>query len=305
MSAPGDKPLVLVAEDSLVVRAVLRRQLEAHGYDVAEADDGEAALRVCRDRRPQVILLDVEMPRLDGLQVLAQLKADAELADTPVVFLTGRTRTEDVVEALRHGAHDYLRKPFDHAELIARVTAAARVKALQDELRRRNDELDRLARHDALTGLHNRRHLDEHLHAMAVGSLRRQQPVGVLLVDIDHFKSINDTLGHDVGDRVLGAVALRLESGLRADDVAGRWGGEEFLVLLPQTDAEGAMAVAERMRELVTKDPVAVAESEPVTVTVSIGCTSAVAGSGEALVRRADAALYEAKAAGRNRVVLG
>jgi two-component system cell cycle response regulator len=299
------RPLVLVAEDSLVVRAVLRRQLEAHGYDVCEADDGAAALETCRSRRPQVILLDVEMPRLDGHQVLSQLKEDPEMADTPVVFLTGRTRTEDVVEALRHGAHDYLRKPFDHAELIARVSAAARVKALQDELRRRNDELDRLARHDALTGLHNRRHLEEHLHAMVVGALRRRQPIGVLLIDVDHFKLINDTYGHGVGDEVLCAVAARLEAGLRADDVAGRWGGEEFLVLLPQTDLEGSMAVAERMRASVADDPVAVSDGTSCEVTVSIGCTSTVAPSGEELVRQADAALYEAKAAGRNRVTAG
>ncbi|HEX2040445.1 MAG TPA: diguanylate cyclase, partial [Acidimicrobiales bacterium] len=270
------RPLVLVAEDSLVVRAVLRRQLEAHGYDVCEADDGAAALESCRSRRPQVILLDVEMPRLDGHQVLTQLKSDPALADTPVVFLTGRTRTEDVVEALRHGAHDYLRKPFDHAELIARVSAAARVKALQDELRRRNEELDRLARHDTLTGLHNRRHLEEHLHGMVVGSMRRKQAVGVLLIDVDHFKQINDTYGHSVGDEVLTAVAARLEAGLRADDVAGRWGGEEFLVLLPQTELDGAMAVAERMRASVADDPVAVSDGTSVEVTVSIGCTAAV-----------------------------
>ena len=295
--------MVLVAEDSLVVRAVLRRQLESHGYDVVEADDGAAALEACKLRRPQVVLLDVEMPRLDGHQVLTQLKEDPELADTPVVFLTGRTRTEDVVEALRHGAHDYLRKPFDHAELIARVSAAARVKALQDELRHRNEELDRIARHDSLTELHNRRHLEEHLHAMVVGSVRRKQPVGVLLVDIDHFKLVNDTYGHGVGDEVLCEVAARLQTGLRADDVAGRWGGEEFLVLLPQTGLEGSTAVAERMRSAVDAEPVAISDGGLIEVTVSIGCTAAVAPNGEELVRRADSALYEAKAAGRNQVV--
>ena len=299
------RPLVLVAEDSLVVRAVLRRQLESHGYEVVEADDGAAALEACKLRRPQVVLLDVEMPRLDGHQVLTELKNDPELADTPVVFLTGRTSTEDVVEALRHGAHDYLRKPFDHAELIARVSAAARVKALQDELRHRNEELDRLARHDVLTGLHNRRHLEEHLHAMVVGSVRRKQPVGVLLVDIDHFKLVNDTYGHGVGDEVLCAVAARLQTGLRADDVAGRWGGEEFLVLLPQTELDGAMAVAERMRGAVDADPVGISDGRAIEVTVSIGCTAVVAPNSEELVRRADDALYEAKAAGRNQVVAG
>ena len=293
-------PLVLVAEDSLVVRAVLRRQLEEHGYRVVEADDGAEALRLSREHRPDVILLDVEMPRLDGHQVLAELKADATLADTPVVFLTGRTKTEDVVDALRLGAHDYLRKPFDHAELIARVTAAARVKALHDELQRRADELDRVSRTDTLTGLYNRRHLDEHLRSMVSGAKRRKQWLAVLMVDVDHFKNVNDTLGHAAGDEVLCEVARRLTRGLRAEDVAGRWGGEEFLVLLPQTDLDGALVAAERLRSLIAGGPVRLADGT-VPVTVSVGCASGLGPEGEDLVQRADAALYDAKEAGRNR----
>lgn len=295
-------PLVLVAEDSLVVRAVLRRQLEEHGYEVVEADDGAEALRLARERLPHVILLDVEMPRLDGHQVLAELKNDPRLSDTPVVFLTGRTKTEDVVEALRLGAHDYLRKPFDHAELIARVTAAARVKALHDELQRRAEELDRMSRLDALTGLHNRRHLDEHLRATVSAAKRRKQWLAVLMIDVDHFKSVNDSLGHAAGDEVLCEVARRLTRALRAEDVAGRWGGEEFLVLLPQTDAEGAVVVGERVRALVDKGPVRLADGE-VPVTVSVGVAGGLGPDGDDLVQRADTALYEAKAAGRNRVV--
>jgi two-component system cell cycle response regulator len=297
-------PLVLVAEDSLVVRAVLRRQLEEHGFRVVEADDGAQALRLCRERFPSVILLDVEMPELDGHQVLAELKGDPRLADTPVVFLTGRTKTDDVVEALRLGAHDYLRKPFDHAELIARVTAAARVKALHDELQRRAEELDRMSRLDALTGLHNRRHLDEHVRATVSAAKRRKQWLAVLMVDVDHFKEVNDSLGHAAGDEVLCEVARRLTRALRAEDVPGRWGGEEFLVLLPQTDPDGAAVVAERVRSLIAKGPVKLADGQ-VPVTVSVGLASGLGPDGDDLVHRADTALYEAKAAGRNRVVSG
>jgi two-component system cell cycle response regulator len=153
-------PAVLVAEDSLVIRAVLVEQLQSRGYRVIEAGDGEQALAACRREQPDVVLLDVEMPHLDGHGVLAQIKADPRLADIPVVFVTSRVTTEDVVDGLRLGAHDYLRKPFEPSELLARVHAAVRNKALQDELRLRNAELELASRTDALTGLRNRRHLE-------------------------------------------------------------------------------------------------------------------------------------------------
>ena len=294
-------PLVLVAEDSAVVRAVLRRQLEEGGFRVAEAHDGDEALRMAREVAPAVILLDMEMPKLDGRGVLKALKADPHMADTPVVFLTGRRDTDDLVSALELGAHDYLCKPFENAELLARVSAAARVKALHDELHRRAEEMHLIARLDPLTGLYNRRYLDEHLRATAMGSRRRMQPLGVLMIDVDRFKSVNDTLGHAAGDEVLCEVTRRMRRIMRAEDVAGRWGGEEFLALLPQTDAEGAGAVAERIRQAVADAPVRLADRE-VAVTVSLGYTAGVVDDVDALVNRADAAMYDAKEAGRNRV---
>jgi len=145
--------LVLVAEDSLVIRALLREQLLADGYQVMEATDGEQALGMLRATPPDVVLLDIEMPVIGGFQVLAELKEDPQLRDIPVVFLTARDRTEDLVQALELGAHDYLRKPFESSELTARVRAAMRVKALQDELRVRNAELETMSRTDSLTGL--------------------------------------------------------------------------------------------------------------------------------------------------------
>ena len=154
---------VLIADDSLVVRAVVRGGLEDEGYRVMEAVDGLAAIEHCRHDSPDIILLDIEMPELDGYQVLAALKSDAELKDIPVVFLTSRSGIDDVVAGLRGGAHDYLKKPFENIELLARVGSAVHVKKLQDELRQRNADLDRMSRTDALTGLYNRRHLDEEL----------------------------------------------------------------------------------------------------------------------------------------------
>lgn len=293
---------ILVAEDSLVIRVALRRQLSAQGYEVVEAEDGAEALARCREVRPDVLLLDVEMPRLDGHQVLAMVKEDPELRDIPVVFLSARAKTDDVAEALRLGAHDYLRKPFEPSELIARVRAALRLRAVQDELRRRNAELERMSRTDSLTAIYNRRHMDELLHKMLSAARRHDQSLAVVMIDIDHFKQVNDTKGHAAGDRVLQVVAQRLTSVLRAEDELGRWGGEEFITLLPVTDLGGATTVAERMRRAVASEPVSLGNHGTLSVTVSLGCAASVEGDPEALVRQADDCLYAAKNAGRNRV---
>ncbi|MGO8686490.1 MAG: diguanylate cyclase [Candidatus Dormibacteria bacterium] len=292
---------ILVADDSMVVRAVLRRQLEADGHTVVEAVDGEEAIIACREYSPDVVLLDVEMPVLDGHGTLERLKSDPDLKDIPVVFLTGRVDTADVVTGLRLGAHDYLRKPFEANELMARVSAALRTKELQDELRRRNAELDRVSRIDMLTSIYNRRHLDEHLRRTISGARRHGRMVGVLLVDIDHFKDVNDQHGHLAGDAVLKEVAARLQSALPAEGALGRWGGEEFMAVLTGIPAASISIIAERMRRAIASPPVFLDDGTSIPVTVSIGyiCGDDHA---EKLVSRADDAMYAAKAGGRNRV---
>lgn len=294
--------LVLVAEDSLVVRTILRRQLEGYGHRVVEAVDGEDALAVAHEHHPDVILLDVEMPKLDGHGVLAVLQASPDLVDIPVVFLTGRTSTQDVVDGLRLGAHDYLRKPFESAELLARVNAAIRVKVLQDQLRQSNMELHAMSRTDALTGLPNRREMNERMAAATSAARRHSEPSALLMVDIDHFKRVNDTRGHDGGDIVLQAVAYRLRAACRAEDSAGRWGGEEFLVVAPMTDLTGGASLGEHIRRRIGDTPVAMADGPDITVTVSVGVASGIRAA-EVLLAEADSALYVAKADGRDRVV--
>lgn len=301
-AAVGTGTTVLITDDSLVIRAVVRSHLEAEGYHVVEAVDGTAALEQCRRLPPDVILLDIEMPGPDGYEVLAELKADPKLMDLPVVFLTTLTEMEDVLRGLRGGAHDYLKKPFEPAELVARVAAAAHVKKLQDQLRQRNTELDLLSRTDGLTGLHNRRHIEEELAHHHAEAVRHHDPLCVLLLDIDHFKLVNDSYGHPAGDVVLAEFSARLLSELRAGDVAGRWGGEEFLVILPRTDLGGALVVADRIRRVIASKPMAAAGVE-IDVTVSGGCALGPAGSAEGLVDLSDAQLFAAKAAGRNRII--
>jgi diguanylate cyclase (GGDEF)-like protein len=292
---------ILVADDSMVVRAVLRRQLETDGHTVVEAVNGAEAIDACREYRPDVILLDVEMPVLDGHATLERLKADPQLKDIPVVFLTGRVDTADVVNGLRLGAHDYLRKPFEANELMARVSAALRTKWLQDELRTRNAELDRVARIDMLTNIYNRRHLDEHLRSVISAARRHDRTIGVLLVDIDHFKDVNDEHGHLAGDAVLREVAARLQRAIRTEDALGRWGGEEFLAVLTDTPPEGVRVMAERMRQVIAAAPFTLDDGSQIRVTVSVGHTNGTEDA-EVLVHRADDALYVAKAEGRNRV---
>jgi two-component system cell cycle response regulator len=288
---------VLVADDSAVVRLVLERELNAHGWSVTQAADGVQALERCQADPPDIILLDIEMPRLNGFQVLAALQRDAALADIPVIFLTARSSPESVAEGLRRGAHDYLRKPFETPELVARLLVAQRMKALRDELRARNHELERLATIDALTGLHNRRSIQLQLDAAISRAARHRQPLSVLLMDIDHFKQVNDARGHAAGDAVLQQVAARLRGRLREEDACGRWGGEEFLVLLPDTDAAAAMTLAEDVRGIVSAEPFGEAR---LALTVSIGAAEWQSEAANGLIARADAALYVAKGAGRD-----
>lgn len=280
-------PLVIVADDSETVRALLRMELEAAGYAVIEAEDGQQAVERAAHNDASVILLDVEMPVLDGHQALAALKANPVSRDIPVVFLSGRGAGPDLVQALQEGAHDYLAKPPEPAELLARVGAATRMKELQDELRR-------VSRTDHLTGLANRRHVEEHLRGVLASATRHAIPACVLIADVDNFKRINDTGGHAAGDDVLIQVADALAAAVREEDLVGRWGGEEFIVIAPHT-AEGAAAtLGERLRS-------AVEASTPVTISIGGACTPAAAGR---LLERADANLYVAKDAGRNCVVI-
>jgi two-component system cell cycle response regulator len=294
---------VLVVDDSLTVRGAIRLYLEADGYYVEEAVDGEAGIAACLANPPDVVLLDVEMPGLDAHDVLQRIKGEVTLRDIPVVFLTGYAEEDHIVRGLEGGGHDYLSKPFVASELKARVAAAMRVKKLQDQLIQRTEELYTTSRTDVLTGLYNRRHLEEQLRIGIATAVRRDEPIGVLLLDVDHFKVVNDTYGHQAGDEVLVELARRIHTELRAGDIAGRWGGEEFLVVLPNTGLAGTVETGERIRAIVEAEQFGAGE-EYITVTISGGGASDIDVDEEALVHRADNGLYEAKDRGRNCVVV-
>jgi diguanylate cyclase (GGDEF)-like protein len=295
----GANARVLIADDSAAVRKVLRRELTSNGWDVREAPGGAEALELCRADPPEILLLDIEMPRVNGFQVLSAMRRDSSLAEIPVIFLTAHSSPSEVAEGLRRGAHDYLRKPCQTPELVARLLVARRTKHLRDELRARNQELERLATTDVLTELKNRRSIQLELQAAVSRAARHETALSVLLIDIDHFKQVNDGHGHMVGDEVLQEVVRRLRSRLRLEDSCGRWGGEEFLVLLPDTTGEAAAILAENLRSLVGDAPIGAAE---LRVTISIGAAQWRGEAPDELIRRADAALYDAKAAGRNAV---
>ena len=293
---------VLVIDDSSAVRAVLRAQLPDKDFVVVEAENGDEGLRVARETRPDVILLDIEMPGADGFAVLQELSADHLLRETPVIFLTGKIDPDEVARGLRSGAHDYLRKPADQVELLARVGAALRTKRLQDELRERNDQLEAAACTDALTGLYNRRFTDEELVQLCARSRRYERDLTVALLDVDRFKAVNEGHGYERGDAVLVEVGHRLGARKRAEDVLGRWGGEEFIVLMPDTTLEGGLLATEAFRTAIGDRPVSVAGAE-IGVTISGGVSAFAAGDRpEDLVRRAEEALQQAKRDGRDRV---
>jgi two-component system cell cycle response regulator len=315
--------LLLLVDDDHGVIDLLRRGLAPFGYRFVEAEDGTQALTAIRKHQPDLILMDVEMPGLGGVEVCRIVKANqgAGFAFTPVILMTAG-RSSGKVEGLELGADDYLVKPFDMLEVSARVKSMLRLKALQDTLVEKNKELDRinreleekrsalelLSRTDGLTQLVNRRHFEELLQSEWQRSLRYRASLSCLLLDIDHFKKVNDTWGHPFGDTVLREVAGVARRALRDVDVLARYGGEELIALLPETSPEEAWRAAERVRmgvEAMRLTCRTVNPPEQVRCTASIGVSTAP-GPGietpEQLVQLADECLYEAKQGGRNQV---
>jgi diguanylate cyclase (GGDEF)-like protein len=293
----GPKPRVLVADDDTDAREALVEVLQPE-CDVLTASDGEEAIAIVRDEHPDLALMDLSMPRLDGLQALERLRSDPSTAEVPVIFVSARGEAAVKARALDLGAVDYLQKPFSNRELRARVERTLRLARSQTALRE-------LAQTDPLTGLANLRAFRARLEDEIKRARRYRTPLTCVMADMDQLKPVNDELGHTVGDRAIAAVAAVIRAELRETDFGARYGGDEFVLLLPHTGADEGRVLAERVCARLHDTALEVG-GRPVPIGASFGVAclpdEAVDGAAEALVRAADAALYRAKRAGRGRV---
>lgn len=287
---------ILIAEDDDGLSHLLATQVRVWGYDPVVVHDGLSALEVLQTSTvPRLALLDLQMPGLDGIEVCRRLRAEPDDSYPYLILLTGQGGRQEMLDGLDAGADEFLAKPVDHAELKARLNAGRRIVAMHQQL------CDQATR-DALTGVWNRAAILGLLEKELDRGRREGRPVGVALADLDHFKRINDTLGHLAGDAVLSQTAQRMLGTLRPYDAVGRYGGEEFLIVLPGCDRGPALALADRLCQHVAADPI-IAEGRAVGVTLSLGVTSWEPGLDwgvRELLRAADVALYAAKDLGRN-----
>jgi len=302
-SAPR-RSRVLVAEDDRVTREYVAGLLRAQALDVETTESGQKAVERINKGGIDLVLLDIIMPGLSGLDCCRLIKTITQDSFLPVVLVTAKTDTESRVEGLRIGADDYVCKPFDERELVARVQAMLRIKRLHDDVQSAKERLAHLAVHDELTGLYNYRYLHTRLNEEFKRAERYRDPLACAMIDIDHFKQVNDKHGHDVGDAVLRDVSARLRSAVREIDVLARYGGEEFLLVLPSTHFSGALTVADRVWRSISAEPMRV-DGVDHAITVSVGVAlypSRDVKNKDQLLKASDRALYQAKADGRNRI---
>jgi len=285
---------ILLIDDSKAIHPLVASLLADEPVTIHSAFDGQYGLTLAESLRPDLILLDVEMPILDGYETCRRLMANPATADLSIVFLTARNATEELVRGLNLGAVDYIGKPFKLEELLSRVRAALRTSHLIRLLEEK-------ATIDALTGLGNRAMFDMRLNAEVAMRIRFGSPLSCIAIDVDHFKKINDAYGHSFGDHVLVSIAEALTSICRVEDVACRFGGEEFIILLPRTTAEQSANLAERMRVAISSIPFS-QHGDSIRVTCSFGVAEAAGTYDRLMAERADKALYQSKQQGRDRV---
>jgi two-component system cell cycle response regulator len=297
---------ILIVEDSKVVRAQLLDTLRSVDLfdNYYEAGNGLEGLKILATTPIDFVLCDLMMPRMDGFQFLAAVRKKEEFLHIPVIILSERGESKTKVKGLGIGARDYITKPFDPAELIARIMVQLNIKSLQDEMRKTNELLKEISITDHLTHLYNRRYMMDELAMEFHRSSRKKGDLCLVLIDVDHFKLVNDTYGHQNGDMVLAAIAETIQVELRRYDLAARYGGEEFAMVLPDATLHQGCTVAERLRQTVL-DITFPPPMENLAVTVSQGIAALPSpriNSVDALIKAADDALYRAKQNGRNRI---
>ena len=300
---------VLIIDDSQQERNEIKNVLEGTGLFDAfyEAPDGLKGFKLMLSNPPDLILCDLIMPDFDGFKFLRLKKARQDYDNIPVLMVTGRDDMNDKIRGLEEGAQDYVLKPFNPLELVARVKAHLRIKLLQDELKQVNEKLETLSNTDPLTGLFNRRYFFNILEREFERTKRYNRALSLLMVDIDFFKSVNDKCGHLVGDKILTVVARVLKTDLRKIDSCARYGGEEFVILLPETDITGAESVGNRYLTEIREQDLSDICREIKTTTVSVGIVclpdDAIITT-DVFLKAADDAMYAAKKSGRNKLVV-
>lgn len=294
---------ILLVDDDLDNLKIVKRLLEKAEYVVEAVDSGEKGLKALESYQPDLVLLDVNMPGMDGLETIQLLKKRENTA--AVVFVTANANTSDVIRGLDAGALDYIAKPFSALELLARVRAQLRVKRLQDELREANRKLQGLVEIDDLTGLYNMRSIYEKMDQEIERARRYKHGLAAVMLDMDHFKGVNDNHDHLFGSYVLSEVGQIIKKNIRTHDFAARYGGDEFLICLSQTTAAGTRLFCERLR-VVLENHVFQNNNDQIRLTGSMGCAIIIDGKSlmdsRSLVRHADHCLYQSKQAGRNRI---
>jgi len=300
-------PPILIAEDDPISSRILEKNLKSWGYDVTVAKNGNQAWECLRGSTTRLALLDWMMPGAEGPELCRRIRAMNKPGYTYIILLTSRDSTQDVIDGLEAGADDFMTKPVNFSELRARLQTGGRIIALEDKLLESQKRLFELATRDSLTGIWNRATIlrfleDEMAHCQRGGDYS----LSLILIDVDFFKKINDTYGHQVGDKVLAKVTNALEKNIRPYDKVGRYGGDEFLIVLPNCSLYHVSVVAERLRTAVDKIKVKV-EGGMLNMSLSLGCASSECfrrPTSERLIKESDLALYKAKQAGRNRVGL-
>ena len=295
---------IAIVDDDAAIRRLVRLFLRRAGYETLEYTTGDEARASLQSDGWDLVILDRRLPDMDGVQLAQELKANPEFRARYIIMLTGEDEQEDKVEGLELGADDYITKPFQYPELLARIRAGKRIVDLQKELLETNKRLELLSITDGLTKLHNHRYFQDELARAFEESQRYQRPLALAMIDIDFFKKINDTYGHAVGDDVLKRAASLYRSSVRSTDLVARYGGEEFAVMMPETALQDGIAFAEKIRQLIESTPLET-QAGPVTATVSVGVASVPHSrihSAKELIIAADKALYRAKRNGRNQV---
>ncbi|MBU4208727.1 MAG: diguanylate cyclase [Proteobacteria bacterium] len=298
-------PTILVIDDSKLIAHVAKNILTKQGHEVLLAQDGETGLDIARDKKPDLILLDLVLPGMDGYGICERIKNDSTIKDIPIIMLTSKAEHADKVRGLELGASDYVTKPFDEGELRARVNTHLRIKELYESVQEKNRLLLEMANRDGLTGLYNHRYFQETIAKDFKKALRYNESLACVMFDIDHFKKFNDTYGHPVGDIVLKTLSELVKNLMRDSDLAARYGGEEFVLILYHTEANDAYDIAERLRKTVEQHKFQ-AEDLVLSVNISIGVACYYhpdIQDAKTLIECADKALYRAKEEGRNRVV--